>query len=268
MTTGTIDHVTSADGARIGFERLGDGPPLVLVHGGTADRTRWAPVVPALAERFSLLVVDRRGRGVSRHEPGPYALEREAEDLVAVVEAAGEGARVLAHSYGGLVALEALRLTDRVARAVVYEPPAHTDEAPVFPPEVAGLMADQLGRGDTDAALETFFTRVVAVPAAAVEAMRATPLWAVRRDVLAQTFEREGAVVAAYRFDPARFAHLATPVRLLLGTATAPGLHASTRAAAAAVPGAELVELPEQGHVAMDTDRDGFLAATVDWLLV
>src|SRR3712207_4932451 len=105
-----VGEVVSSDGSRIGFERVGEGRPLVLVHGSTADRSRWAPVVPALAQRFEVVLVDRRGRGLSRAEAdGDYAIDREAEDLVAVADAVGEGAPVgvVGHSFGGLVALEA-----------------------------------------------------------------------------------------------------------------------------------------------------------------
>src|SRR4051794_41984449 len=95
-------HAVSADGTRIGWEVAGDGPPLVLLHGSVADRGRWAAVRDGLGRRFTLHLVDRRGRGLSRAEAeGPYALAREAEDVAAVPGGGGAGALVLAPPHGG-----------------------------------------------------------------------------------------------------------------------------------------------------------------------
>jgi pimeloyl-ACP methyl ester carboxylesterase len=80
--------------------RSGEGPPLVLVHGAAADHSRWAPVLPELEAHFTVLALDRRGRGQSG-DADEYALEREFEDVVAVVEAAGSDVNVLGHSHGG-----------------------------------------------------------------------------------------------------------------------------------------------------------------------
>src|SRR5688572_23578187 len=101
MSTKADDPVTvrSADGAAIACWRSGQGPPLILVHGTGADHRRWAPVLPALRDRFTVWAVDRRGRGGSG-DAEEYALEREADDVAAVVAAADEPASVLGHSYG------------------------------------------------------------------------------------------------------------------------------------------------------------------------
>jgi pimeloyl-ACP methyl ester carboxylesterase len=114
--------VVSEDGTPIAVWRTGEGPPLVLIHGAAADHNRWAPVLPALEERFTVFAVDRRGRGRSG-DATEYALEREYEDVVAIVESAGEGVSVLGHSYGGICTLEAALLTDRIRKLVLYEPP-------------------------------------------------------------------------------------------------------------------------------------------------
>ena len=118
----SVEQVVSADGTPIAVWRSGEGPPLVLVHGAAADHSRWAPVLPALEERFTVLAIDRRGRGRSG-DADDYALEREFEDVAAVVEWAGEAVNVLGHSHGGVCALEAALLTDRIGKLVLYEPP-------------------------------------------------------------------------------------------------------------------------------------------------
>jgi len=105
-----VEQVVSRDGTSIAVWRTGAGPPLVLVHGAAAEHSRWAPVLPALGERFTVLAIDRRGRGRSG-DADDYAIEREYEDVVAVVEWAGEDVDVLGHSYGGICALEAALAT-------------------------------------------------------------------------------------------------------------------------------------------------------------
>ena len=94
-----FEKVVSEDGTPIAVWRSGAGPPLVLVHGTAADHTRWAPVLPALEERFTVLAIDRRGRGPSG-DADDHALEREVQDVAAVIDWAGNGVNVLGHSYG------------------------------------------------------------------------------------------------------------------------------------------------------------------------
>src|SRR5688572_28871888 len=150
----TVEHVISSDGTPIAVWRSGDGPPLVLVHGAAADHTRWAPVLPALEERFTVLSVDRRGRGQSG-DAVAYAIEREYEDLAAVVEWAGDGVNVLGPSYGGICALEAGLLTNRIGTLVLYEPPMGFLESP---PAVVQRLEDLLEAGERNE-LVAFFMR-------------------------------------------------------------------------------------------------------------
>lgn len=119
-----METITSADGATIAYERSGSGPSLVLVHGATADHTTWAPALPLLEEHFTVYAMDRRGRGDSG-DADDYALDREAEDVVALVETIDEPVTLLCHSFGGLCALEAAPRTDRLRRLVPYEPGGH-----------------------------------------------------------------------------------------------------------------------------------------------
>ncbi len=260
-----VEHATSVDGTRIGFERVGQGPPLLVVHGGMGDRTRWGGVAADLAAGFDTLLLDRRGRGLSADGDAPHALEREVEDISAVVAAVGGPIRVLAHSFGGLVALEAARTVPGIERMVIYEPPFDTPGARALEPTVTDQITALIAAGDPDAALSVFLTEVVEVPAERQAAMRGTPLWAARTAAL-PTFARENRVVQRYRFDPLRFADVRVPIRFLLGTASPQSLQASTRAAHAAVPGSDLVELPSQGHAAMDTAPALFLRAVRDFL--
>jgi pimeloyl-ACP methyl ester carboxylesterase len=101
-----MNKVTSRDGTIIAFDQLGDGPPVILVCGGSTDRKANAPLAGLLAEHFSVFNYDRRGRGDSE-DTAPYAVEREVEDVDAVISAAGGSASVYGTSSGAALALEA-----------------------------------------------------------------------------------------------------------------------------------------------------------------
>ena len=113
--------IASRDGTRIAFWRSGRGPPLLLVHGATADHTTtWRFVLQDFEQRFSVYAMDRRGRGGSG-DSASYALQREAEDIVAIIDCIGEPVNLLGHSYGGLCAIEAALLTDKLRKLILYE---------------------------------------------------------------------------------------------------------------------------------------------------
>lgn len=252
------DTVQSADGTHIGFDRIGQGPPLLLVHGGTADSSRWVPVVPALSARFTLLIPDRRGRGVSKDEAdGPYAIEREAEDLVAIVESVPGGGTVgvFAHSYGALVAMEAAVRTKAIGAMVLYEPPFAAGGGVILQPEVRQGFVDRLAAGDREGALEHFYRAIIQLSDPAIESMRSTAMWQARIAAV-HTIVREADATQAWTLAPSRLAAIQGPVRLLLGTETTPALNAATRALHQAMPSWELVLLEGQGHLAIDAATD------------
>lgn len=267
MGTVTGIEVVSADGTPIWVDRVGSGPALVAVHGATADRSRWAGMIPLLSERRTLYLMDRRGRGDSG-DTEPYHLDREVEDVVAVVgaarEAAGEPVILLGHSFGGLCSAEAVLRTDAVASLLLYEPGLPNPDQPIAPPELLDRMRALLAAGDRDGLLATFMREAVGLDDATIDSLRPTPLWAARIHA-AHTITREVDAVVGYRFDPARFAGLQTsmPVRLLLGGDSPPGLRAATEAMHAAVAHSDLVVLPGQGHIAMDTAPQLFADAVL-----
>jgi pimeloyl-ACP methyl ester carboxylesterase len=265
MAAAEVLRVRSPDGTRIGCEVLGDGPPLLIVHGSTADRHRWAAVRDALAERFRLHLMDRRGRGLSAEEaPGPYALEREAQDVGAVLAAIGPATRVLAHSYGATCTLEAVAGGASAGRMLLYEP-AFAAGQEVFPLGALAGVDAALERGDREAALTIFFGDVLLLDEGAVAALRSTPMWQDRL-AAAHTLAREARAANSYEARPERLAAIGGPVRFLLGTDTAPALRSATLAARAALPGSDLVELAGHGHAAMDADPELFVEVCAEWL--
>ena len=251
-----METARSKDGTAIAFERSGAGAALVLVHGTTADRTRWAPIVPALAGRYTVHAVDRRGRGESGDAPA-YVMAREAEDIAAVVESIQGPVYVLAHSYGSLCTLEAALVTDRIARLVIYEPPIPTG-LPIYPPGVIERLEALLARGERASLIETFFREVVRVPPDEMEMLKRLPNWPARV-AAAHTVPRELRADEEYVFEPARFAALRTPTLFLLGGDSPAFLKKATEAAHAAVHGSRIEILAGQQHTAMNTAPELFI---------
>ncbi|HEX6357474.1 alpha/beta hydrolase [Actinophytocola sp.] len=246
--------VTSADGTVIGFETVGDGPPMVLVHGGTADRTRWAPVLPELARQFTVHAVDRRGRGLSG-DGEQYDIQREGEGLAAVVAAVGTDVFVVGHSYGALCSLEAALRTDAIGRMVLYEPPAATPGHSVSSP---GMMAALRAARDSEEILRIFYRDALHLTDEQIDAMSGTPMWRARL-VAAPTIVRELAAIEAFDIS-ARLSAIDVPVRLLLGTESPAYFRPAAAAIAAHLPDAAIVELPGQAHMAINEDPELFLA--------
>lgn len=280
-TTTTIKTVTSTDGTAIAYERTGSGPPLVLVHGTTADRTRWEPVRPALAEHFEVYAMDRRGRGDSGDGPErrsgdqldddasggapEYAIEREVEDVVAVVDSVDEPVALLGHSYGAICALEAALRTNDVERLVLYEPPLRVGDPDRDTEPVLAEMEALIGAGEREAALVLFFEDVVGAPPAELESLRSAPNWPARVDAV-HTVVREERARKAYPFDPARFAALRTPTLLLAGSESARFLKDGTEALDEALHDSRVVVLEGQAHAAMNTAPERFSEAVCAFL--
>lgn len=121
------EYTTSADGTRIAFDRVGDGAPLVVVAGLFCDRQTSRPLAERLAQDFTVINYDRRGRGESG-DTAPHAVEREVEDLVAVIAQAGGAASVYGHSSGARLALDAAASGLPITRLVLHEPPYGADD--------------------------------------------------------------------------------------------------------------------------------------------
>jgi pimeloyl-ACP methyl ester carboxylesterase len=249
----TTTRVASGDGTEIGYWTTGAGPPLLLVHGTAGVHDRFAPLLPYLEPYFTVHAMDRRGRGASGDGP-VYALEREQEDVAAVVdaiaEAAGASVDVYGHSYGGECAFGAALRTANIRRLVLYEgwPPA-TPEKVVFPREVEERLDALVAAGRNEAALETFMRDIVSVSEEDIATIRAQPSWPARV-AAAPTITREIRAFLADRFDPARAASIAVPVLILAGADSPVEIKDDPEAVAAALPDARLVVIEGQQHLA------------------
>lgn len=242
-----VEHVTSKDGTRIGFWRSGGGPPLVLVHGTATAHWTFRFIVPALSDRFTIYAIDRRGRGES-DDGAEYALERELEDVAAVVDSIDEPAGLFGHSYGATLALAVALVTRNLHKLVLYEP---APGVPGVPSEDLERIDELVARGEGEEALVHAFRSFGLTPEE-IEQMRASPTWPARL-AAAHTVTREVRAEEAYHVDPERFRHLATPVLLLLGEQSPDWASEGTERIRAILPDARVAILRGEGHVAIMT---------------
>ncbi|HVM45839.1 MAG TPA: alpha/beta hydrolase, partial [Candidatus Thermoplasmatota archaeon] len=223
--------MASADGTRLDVWRSGRGPPLVLVHGATADHSRWDAVRGPLEERFTLHAMDRRDR--REGEQRPYAFEREVEDLVAVVDAAGgEAAAVVAHSFGAMCALEAAARGARVSRLVLYEGGFTSSDRPEWLP-VLGQMERHIAEGRREEALDLLMRRIAMLSERDLDVVRRSPTWQ-KRLAAVHTIPRELRAAMAYRLPSDVGARVRVPTLLLVGGASPPSEHADAERVAKA----------------------------------
>jgi pimeloyl-ACP methyl ester carboxylesterase len=219
--------------------------------------------MPALTSHFTVLAMDRRGRGQSG-DAGVYALEREFEDVLAVTTAAGPETSLLGHSFGALCAMEAALSAGNLRRLVLYEPGFPAGGMKIYPPGAREKLQALLDANDRDRLLITYFGEMIGMPASDVAALRKDPFWTTRMET-AHTLVRE-MDEDDYRFDPARFRHLAIPTLLLCGEHSPEILRAASEDIASALPHARIVVLKGQGHVAMTTAPEIFVNEIVRFL--
>jgi pimeloyl-ACP methyl ester carboxylesterase len=261
-----MEKVTSHDGTPIAYYRSGAGSPLILVPGtGAANPVAWTAVLPALEEHFSVYAVDRRGHGESGDSP-TYAIEREFEDIAAVVDSMGEPAHLLGHSFGALCALEAALLTQNLCKLVLYEPAIPLPGISLYPKGVIERLQSLLDADDREGVLTMLYREVVMMPPHEIEQLRSSPAWPARV-ATAHTLPRESRAEKEYRFDAQRFKDLHTPTLLLLGGDSPQFLKAATETIDTALPNSRIAVMPGQQHTAMYTAPDLFASELIRFLL-
>jgi pimeloyl-ACP methyl ester carboxylesterase len=249
-----VEKVRSMDGTEIAYDRVGDGPSLVLVGAAWNDRMSAAPLAQLLASDFSVYTYDRRGRGDSGDTP-PYAVEREIEDLAAVIEAAGGSAYAFGVSSGGALALEATAGGAPISKLAIYEAPYIVDDSrPPIPGDYVEHLEELASQGKRNEVLRYFMTAAVGLPAEMAEQMASSPM-AQAMEPLAHTVAYDGRVMLRGGMSgdplPARFTDTVTvPTLVMDGGASPAWMRNAARALNALLPDVEYRTLEGQDHAA------------------
>ena len=210
----------SEDGTEIGYFTSGQGPPLMLVHGAVGDHTRWDALRPHLEPHATVHAMDRRGRGASGDHAG-YAVEREYEDVAAVVDAvaetAGSPVAVYGHSFGGVYAFGAAARSSNVSHLLLYEGWPTEDELPFLAtPARVEQMEALLAEDDPEGVVEAVAREMAQMTDEEIAAYRAHPSWSARV-AAAHTTPRENVTLRDVTLDPDRAAEIRVPTLLLVG---------------------------------------------------
>jgi pimeloyl-ACP methyl ester carboxylesterase len=249
----TTEFVTSKDGTRIAYDRIGNGPPLVLVAGAVMNRAFPNPLGSLLAADFTVFNYDRRGRNESG-DTQPYAMEREIEDLEAVVKESGP-AFVLGMSSGAVLALEAAAAGLPIKKLALYEPPLLVDDSrPPAPADYVKRLREAVSAGHPGEAVEIFMREAVLVPPEEVAGMRNSPMWPAM-EAIAPTLAYDGVIMDGLilgKTFPAerakRWASVTIPTLIMNGGAGWPFMQTGADALAEVMPNARRKTLEGQTH--------------------
>lgn len=243
--------VTSHDGTRIAFEKAGTGPTVIVIGGALSDRKGGKPLVSQLAPHFTVYTFDRRGRGEST-DAKTYAVEREIEDLAALIEHAGGSAALYGVSSGAALALQtAAKLGPaKVRKLALYEPPYGANEA-----QQKESFAEQKGRvneliktgrpGDAAA----YFMTAIGTPPEVLEKLKASPAWEGMTKI-DFTLAYDYAVLGDGTVPQAIVKSITVPTLVLDGEKKMEFMHATADQVAALIPGAKRKTLKDQTHQA------------------
>jgi len=237
---------TSADGSTIAYDKSGTGPAVILIGGAFSTRQGVGALAPLLAAHFTVYAYDRRGRGDST-QASPYAVEREVEDLAALIEAAGGSADLYGHSSGGMLALEAAARGLPVTHVAVYEAPY--TETPAGYASVSNwreTVERALQADDRDAAAKAFL-RGTGADDAGVQAMSSQPWWPGLLGV-AHTLPHDLALMGDGSVPVERMRRITVPTLLLYGAESPEWAGAAVADLAAAIPGSKQVAMQGQDH--------------------
>lgn len=240
---------TSKDGTAIAFDRCGEGPPVILVDGALCSRS-FGPMpklAPLLAQHFTVFTYDRRGRNES-DDTAPYAVEREVEDLEALIKEAGGSASVVGLSSGAALALTAAASGLNIRKLALYEPPFMVEDGGHRPPADHQAQLDRMisagRRGD---AVTFFMTKMVGAPAIFAIIMRLMPGWS-KLKAVAHTLPYDAAIMGDFSLPARRAASVSVPTLVIGGGKSPSALRHAVRAVANAIPNAQRCTLEGQTH--------------------
>ena len=244
----TIGRVTSKDGTVIEYEKSGSGPPLVIVMGalGYKEFVASQQYAEALSKNFTVYNYDRRGRGGSTDQQ-PYAVQREVEDLAALIQTIDGPVYVWGTSSGAALALEAAASGVPMRKLVAYEPPYMLEGAKGRPAPDFEAHLKRLAAEDRRSEAVSYFMRTVGVPGVAVAIMKLFPFWKGLKSV-AHTLPYDAAVMAGFHVPTARLERVEVPTLVATGTKSPKNLQDTSKAIAKIIPNAEHRSLLKQNH--------------------
>jgi len=241
-----MSKVTSRDGTSIDVDRSGEGPPVVLVTGGSVDRSANAGLAGELSKSFTVFNYDRRGRGESTDTP-PYAIEREIEDIEAVIAEAGGSAHLYGSSSGAALAMYAAASDLPLMKLALWEPPFILDEAQRPPADQVEQYETMVTEGRRGDAVEYFMTKVIGMSAEMVAGMRSQPWWPAQ-EALAHTLAYDARIMGDYSLPTDSAASVEAPTIVIAGGAEFPWMRETAEALAKALPDGHARILDGQGH--------------------
>lgn len=243
VLTVTMQTVTSDDGTRIAYEQYGEGPPLILLHGGSSPQV-WQPIIPQLSDEHTVIVPHRRGVGQSGDSES-YSLDRGTEDVRAVIDTVDGTPILFGHSFGGLLAIETARRVS-LTKLIAYEPA-------VLPGEyreqasLAAQMQARIDKGDRRAAMKLYIREVI--HGGDIDDLDGWltewPPWP-GIVALTENIARINRVIEQYRLPETL--DIDTPALLLTGSQGPPHLKDGIRVVDNALQDSQLVELDGVGH--------------------
>jgi pimeloyl-ACP methyl ester carboxylesterase len=246
---GPSQVISSKDGTSIAYERWGEGPPLILVDGAFCSR-RFGPtdkLAPLLARHFTVFAYDRRGRGESG-DAAPYAVQREVEDLAALIAVAGGSACVFGMSSGGVLALEAAAQGLPIQKLAIYEVPYLVEPVAKRPPADYQVQLKRLlDAGDRGGAVKFYMTQIMQMPGFLVAIMPITPNWTPLK-ASAPSLRHEATMMGDFHLPKERLARISAPTLVMAGGKGLDLMRRAADAVAATVPGAKREVLAGQSH--------------------
>ncbi len=239
--------VKSADGTTIAFDRLGEGPAIILVVGAFNDRSTTAGLAQALQTSYTVLNYDRRGRGDSG-DTEPYSIEREFEDLGALIEEAGGTAGVFGYSSGAVLALHAAAHGLPIDALALYEPPFLVDESRPRPSaDLAERLTVLISEGRRGDAVELYQTDGIGIPAEVVQQLRDAP-FRPGLEAIAPTLVYDALITGDLTLPRELIASVDTPTLVIDGEQSWQFLRSGARATADVLPNGRHCTLMGQTH--------------------
>lgn len=241
-----METVISKDGTKLAVDVQGSGPAIVLVSGGSVDRGSNAGLADALKADFTTYNYDRRGRGDSG-DTTPYAVEREIEDIEAVIALAGGKAHLYGSSSGAGLAFEAAAAGAPVDKLVLWEPPYNLDPAGRPPADSVEQLDRLVAEGRRGDAATFFMVEMVRLPADFAAFAKTQPWWAAQ-EAIAHTLAYDARVMGDYSVPTATAARVTVPTLILTGGASFPFFRPTAEALVAALPDGRTAVLEGQRH--------------------